>query len=89
MGGGMADIKLPALPELNWTASHKDIGGPIKWVVTTDQLRARDLEVARCVLEAAAKACIAHDLIGIPTVYEIAAIRKCANAIRALEVSHD
>ena len=70
----MTDIKLPELPVLNWTARTEDVGGPIKWVISSEQLRARDLEVARAVLEAAAEACF-------PDYW--------ADEIRNLKVSHD
>ena len=78
-------ITLPPLPQPTLIA---DTPSGHTAAYSPAQLRARDLEVAKCVLEAAAKACIAHDLIVIPNVYEIAAIRKCAKAIRELEIKH-
>ena len=39
--------------------------------------------VAAAEREACAKLCVAMDLIDTPTVVEIAAVRKCAAAIRA------
>ena len=87
-------ITLPPLPELNWTANAKDSGGPVKWVITTEQLRARDIEVARVVLEGAAKALDRLDkqarryfaekgTAGMP---EYDAV-DCARYIRALEAT--
>ena len=65
----MADpIKLPPLPKLSAN----------KHYYTADQLRARDLEVARCVLEAAAEEC--ESMWGGRS--------SMSDAIRALEVSH-
>ena len=63
----MADIKLPALPG-DWECGR---------FFDPEELRDRDLEVARVVLEAAAKAC-GH----------LAQADAVAAIIRALEVSH-
>ena len=78
----MADIKLPPLPKLlpradGWTYLN---------AYTEVQLRARDIEVARCVLEAAAKAAGPDDS------YQdewFRAKTDAVNRICALEVKHD
>ena len=81
MGGGMADIKLPSIPPV------------AEWPLFPDALRARDIEVAKCVLEAAAKVLSATYLERQDGVYvELPSFdggRDCANAIRNLEISHD
>lgn len=42
-------------------------------------------DVRRQALDEAVLACTPADLIDLPTIYELAAIKKCANAIRALK----
>ena len=64
----MADIKLPPLA---WP--YTGLATNIK-----EMIRARDLEVAKCVLEAAAQACF-------PACWA----EECADEIRNLKVSHD
>ena len=95
----MADIKLPALPVAD-PELVKRFGPP---TYTIDQLRARDIEVARCVLEAAAKMCdaVAVDAtsekrmkfltVQGKAIYEgmYGGAINCAGGIRALEVTHD
>ena len=95
----MADIKLPPLPKLlpradGWTYLN---------AYTEVQLRARDLEVARVVLEAAASVCDATAVdatsekrmkfltVQGKAIYEgmYGGAINCACGIRALEVSHD
>ena len=80
----MSTIKLPPLPE-------RETDGLRSWW-TADQVRARDLEVARVALEAAAKAFEAE----VDTWDEMrkrgysgAIRRKGATAIRALEFKHE
>ena len=84
----MSDITLPALPlalEIN-TPSVK------LYAYNLDQLRARDLEVARVVLEACKIAVKSEHLndpqCGEDDAYDNA-VSDCFNAIRALKVSHD
>ena len=66
----------------------------------TDQekaaIRARDIEVARVVLEAAAKVLTDHQIpVGNSAAGEMAcewtyaALKECRDAIRAMEISHD
>ena len=88
----MADIKLPPLPKLlpradGWTYLN---------AYTEVQLRARDLEVARVVLEAAAKVLTNHQIpVGNSAAGEMAcswtydALKECRADIRALEFTHD
>ena len=87
----MADIKLPPIPPI------------AEWPLFPDALRARDIEVARCVLEAAAKVCdaVAEDATSEKrmkflsmqgkAVYEgmYGGAINCAGGIRNLEISHD
>ena len=86
----MTDIKLPALPQP--TPIKTEFGGTVL-AYGADQLRARDIEVARVVLEAAAKVLSATYLERQDGVYvELPSFdggKDCASAIRALEVSHD
>ena len=67
-------ITLPPLPNFReWPYSH-------------EELRARDIEVARVVLEACAKACA-------PPVFsheaDACVAHNCIAAIRALEIKHE
>lgn len=71
----MADIKLPPIPPV------------AEWPLFPDALRARDIEVAKVVLEAAAKACEVQNPTG--SINQEWMRERCANAIRALDVSHD
>ena len=87
----MTDITLPPIPPI------------AEWPLFPDALRARDLEVARVVLEAAAKVCdeTAVDAtsekrmkfltVQGKAIYEgmYGGAINCACGIRALEVSHD
>lgn len=76
----MADpIKLPPLPKHTMLGLDQ-YGSPSKYGWSADQLRARDLEVARVVLEAAANVC---ENPGPYWDWD-----DFTNAIRALEVSH-
>ena len=65
----MTKIPLPPLPQFH---TH----GPV--ALNPEGIRARDLEVARVVLEAAAQACF-------PAYWA----DECADEIRKLKVSHD
>ena len=83
----MTTIKLPPLP----APLRARIFDGMASVYSPDQVRARDLEVAKCVLEAAAKAFEAE----VDTWDEMrkrgysgAIRRKGATAIRALEFKH-
>lgn len=72
----MMSILLPPLPKeqsLGWDTGY-----------TADQLRARDLEVARVVLEAASRTTAGY----WDDRQERLWAETCADAIRALEVSH-
>ena len=72
----MSAIKLPPLPNFR------------DWPYTHEELRARDLEVARVVLEAAANFC--DDEYRTPDGWgTTAADRRCAAGIRALEFKHE
>lgn len=86
-------IKLPRIPDhLNF-----------QWPYLPHQLRARDIEVAKAVLEAAARVCdeVAVDAtsekrmkfltVQGKAVYEgmYGGAINCAGGIRALEISHD
>lgn len=83
-------IPLPPLPDplIQHRATFATIIG-----YTADQLRARDLEVARVVLEAAAKVCEAtyqeHKNGRFVTLPQFDGGADCADAIRALEFTHD
>ncbi len=57
-----------------------DVNKPIH-TYTADQLK----QYGRDLLEEAAKKCVASDLIDMPTTVEIAAVRKCLAAIRAMK----
>ena len=87
MGSGMADIKLPKLPliPLFMDASCRDEIASI--------ISARDIKIARMVLEAAAKVLSATYLERQDGVYaEFPSFdggKDCADAIRNLEVPHD
>lgn len=79
-------IKLPPLPD------HLNA----QWPYLPHQLRARDLEVARLVLEAAAKVLSEHQIpVGNSAAGEMAcewtydALKDCRDVIRNLEISHD
>ena len=69
----MSTIKLPPLPE-------RETDGLRSWW-TADQVRARDLEVAKCVLEAAAQVC---ENPGPYWDWD-----DFTNAVRALEFKHE
>ena len=76
MGNGMVNIKLPSLPNFReWPYSHQE-------------LRARDLEVARAVLEAAALKCEGERRLGIDDERAYHG-DLMAIAIRNLEICHD
>ena len=86
----MADIKLPKLPliPLFMDDSCRDEIASI--------IRARDIEVARCVLEAAAKVLTDHQIpVGNSAAGEMAcawaydALKECRDEIHNLKVSHD
>ena len=64
-------IPLPSLPTPNYIKAHH---------MTSEALRARDQEIVRCVLEAAAKY--------LDNVHATR-LHKFANAIRALEFHHE
>ena len=76
-------IKLPPLPD------HLNA----QWPYLPHQLRARDIEVARAVLEAAAKVLTEHQIpVGNSAAGEMAceltynALKECRDAIRALKI---
>lgn len=105
----MIKIKLPPLPKPHGEVLVYDFNAkpnaPVLYqdIFTADQLRARDLEVARLVLEAAALVCdeVAVDAtsekrmkfltVQGKAVYEgmYGGAINCAGGIRALEISHD
>ena len=77
-------ITLPKLPMLD--LSRDNLYG-----YTADQLRARDLEVVRLVLEAAAMSCERYAKNRLDDEAPIAYVygaKDCATSIRALEVRH-
>ena len=79
-------ITLPPLPEPAGTLVPPAMTAGSSWYshgYTADQLRARDLEVARAVLEASAK--VAD---GFSPSERQSYIEYCPDAIRALEVRH-
>jgi hypothetical protein len=76
-------IKLPRLPD------HLNA----QWPYLPHQLRARDIEVARAALEAAAKVLTEHQIpVGNSCAGEMAcewtydALKECRDAIRALKI---
>jgi hypothetical protein len=76
-------IKLPKLPD------HLNA----QWPYLPHQLRARDIEVARCALEAAALVLSEHQIpVGNSRAGEMAceltydALKECRDAIRALKI---
>lgn len=78
-------IPLPALPLPSIDA----------WPNTLEKLRARDLEIVECALEAAAKVLTEHQIpVGNSAAGEMAcemtydALKECRDAIRALEFTH-
>ena len=81
-------ITLPPLPQFH---THGSVA------LNPEGIRSRDLEVAKCVLEAVAKVCEAtyteahHTGCGyvIERFPQFAGGKDCAQAIRALGVSHD
>ena len=82
----MTKITLPPLPD------HLNS----QWPYLPHQLRARDLEVARVVLEAAAKVLSEHQIpVGNSAAGEMAcewtydALKECRDVIRNLEIGHD
>jgi hypothetical protein len=84
----MTTITLPPLPLPHFGAPWNP-----PMVFTEDQLRARDLEVARLVLEEAAKLCrkeAAASVIGHTrkAVWQAEVAGRCAAAVDALEVKH-
>lgn len=79
-------IKLPPLP----------IGKDSYEVMSYDDIRARDVEVAKAVLEAAALVLSEHQIpVGNSRAGEMAcewtydALKECRDEILALEISHD
>ena len=79
-------IKLPRIPD------HLNA----QWPYLPHQLRARDIEVARVVLEAAAKVLSEHQIpVGNSAAGEMAcewtydALKDCRDVIRNLEIGHD
>ena len=75
------------LPKLPHPVMNAMLGDDWEDLFTADQLRARDLEVARLVLEAAAKLCKGERLLGLDD--ERAYYGELmVDAIRALEVRH-
>lgn len=66
-------IPLPPLPTPNYIKAHH---------MTSEALRARDQEIVRCVLEAAAKVAEGDPMIGFDRNFAI------GDAIRALEFTH-
>lgn len=83
-------IKLPPLPEDD--IEHDGYGKLYKYGHSDAQLRARDLEVVRAVLEAAAKECESRSRYHpADTPIEramLAESKYCAYDIRALEFKH-
>ena len=84
MGSGMADIKLPPLPNFR------------EWPYPHDELRAHNIKIARVVLEAAAKVLTDHQIpVGNSAAGELAcewtydALKECRDEILALEIKHD
>ena len=98
----MTTIKLPPLPKHTMLGLDQ-YGSPSKYGWSANQLRARDIEVAKCVLEAAARVCdetavdaTSEERMKFLTAQGVAIYEgmyggaiKCAGGIRALEVSHD
>ena len=89
----MSTIKLPPLPEDD--IEHDGYGKLYKYGHSDAQLRARDLEVARVVLEAAAKVLTEHQIpVGNSAAGEMAcrwtydALKECRDDIRNLEFKH-
>ena len=91
----MTDIKLPARAE-SAVKLHgkrgKQLSPEAMSFYTAQELRARDIEVARVVLEAAAKVCEAEyqefkngRFVYLP---QFDGGQDCADAIRALEITH-
>ena len=74
----MADIKLPALPVFH---TH----GPV--ALNPEGIRARDIEVARVVLEAAAKVCRNERLMCSDEEWRIRC--ELADGIEELDFTHD
>ena len=78
--------KFPPLPDFDCPGVYMDGHSNV-------QLRARDIEVARVVLEAAAKVCEAtyqeHKNGRFVALPQFDGGKDCADAIRNLEVSHD
>jgi hypothetical protein len=79
-------IKLPRIPD------HLNA----QWPYLPHQLRARDIEVAKVVLEAAAKVLSEHQIpVGNSAAGEMAcewtydALKDCRDVIRNLEIGHD
>lgn len=83
-------IILPPLPEPAGTLVPPAMTAGSSWYshgYTADQLRARDIEVARLVLEAAAKLCKGERLLGLDD--ERAYYGELmVDAIRKMEVHH-
>ena len=95
-------IKLPPLPKgdrFNDVSKFRHIGaggGDDLFECWANALRARDLEVARVVLEAAAKVLSEHQIpVGNSRAGEMAcewtydALKDCRDVIRNLEIGHD
>lgn len=87
----MSTIKLPPLP----APLRARIFDGMASVYSPDQLRARDLEVAKAVLEAAAKVLTEHQIpVGNSAAGEMAcrwtydALKECRDDIRNLEFKH-
>ena len=75
------------LPKLPHPVMNAMLGDDWEDLFTADQLRARDLEVARLVLEAAAKLCKGERLLGLDD--ERAYYGELmVDAIRKMEVHH-
>ncbi len=79
-------IPLPALP----------LPSIDTWPNTLEKLRARDLEIAECVLAAAAKVLTEHQIpVGNSAAGELAcqwtyaALKECRDTIKSLEFHHE
>lgn len=95
----MADIKLPQRSE-SAVKLHgkrgKQLSPEAMSFYTEEALRARDIEVAKVVLEAAAKVLSEHQIpVGNSAAGEMAcewtydALKDCRDVIRNLEIGHD
>jgi len=85
-------MSIPLPPPPIWCPTHDDEFQ----IISANELRARDLEIAECVLAAAAKVLTEHQIpVGNSAAGELAcqwtydALKECRDTIKSLEFHHE